>query len=112
MAIMRERYNTINSTILLLDESDPNHRKFNVKAYHGLDDTYVDNGQEEELGLFSISDKDGLLWQIIRQGDAFSVEDLGGKPRFKVAWDAHNLDVLQSAIWCPLIKKGEVKGIF
>ncbi len=111
MAVIRERYNTINSSILLLEDFDPNNIRLRVRGFHGLKRTFWNGQYEEELGLYSFPVEDGLLWQIINQGDVFSVQNFKGMPRFKTAWSRYNLDVLQSDIWCPLIKKGEVKGI-
>jgi diguanylate cyclase (GGDEF)-like protein len=111
MSVVRERYNTNNSTVLLIDDSIPNKPKFKIRGYHGLPSTYWNGKYEEELALFNFPVEDGLFWQILLQGQAFSVQNYRGIPRFKVAWEKYNLRILMSDVWCPLIKKGEVKGI-
>lgn len=111
MSVVRERYNTHNSTILLIDDFDEKNLKFRLMAYHNIPHTYWNGTYEEEMALYSFPVIDGLLWQILKQGSAFSVQNYKGLPRFKVSWDNYNLHILESDIWCPLIKKGDVKGI-
>ncbi len=112
MSVVREKYGSLNSTVLLYDDLDPSQDYYQVKAFHNVEDNYKDNeGREESIYLFKFPKDNGLLWQIIRQGNVFSVRDLKGGSRFGTAWEKWNLDILESDIWCPLIKNGEVLGI-
>jgi diguanylate cyclase (GGDEF)-like protein len=112
MSVVREKYGSLNSTVLLYDDLDPSQDYYQVKAFHNVEDNYKDNeGREESIYLFKFPKDNGLLWQIIRQGNVFSVRDLKGGSRFGTAWEKWNLNILESDIWCPLIKNGEVLGI-
>jgi diguanylate cyclase (GGDEF)-like protein len=113
MAVVRERYDVVNSSVLLKEDFENGEREFfQMKRYHGIDDHYDHNsGRREPLYLFRIEKNNGLLWQLIGQGNVFSVRNLQKEPRFVTAWERHNLDALHSDFWCPLIKSGEVIGI-
>ncbi len=112
MAVCRERYGVVNSAVLLLDDLDPDNVFYRVRSCHGLPETYVDrDGHEEELLLFRLPHDPGMLWQVIHQGEVFSVRDMSGNPRFKTAFDHWNLEVLRSDVWIPLIRGSEVLGV-
>ncbi len=113
MAVVRERYDVVTSCVFLKEDIDSGEKEFfQIKRYFGLDDYYVDvGGRREPLFLFRIEKNNGLLWQLIQQGNVFSVRDLQKEPRFITAWERSQLDVLRSDFWCPLIKSGEVIGI-
>ncbi len=113
MAVVRERYDVVNSCVLLKEDFETGEKEIlQVKRYFGVDDHYVDPlGRREPLYLYRIEKNNGLLWQLIQQGNVFSVRDLQKEPRFVTAWEKLNLDVLHSDFWCPLIKSGEVIGI-
>lgn len=113
IAVCRERYDVDCATVLLKDDLDSNTSSYRIRAYHGLPDTYYDpDGRlDEELLLFRFPQNQGLLWQVIHQGDVFSVRDMAGEPRFKVAFRRWNLEVLQSDVWVPLISTGGVLGM-
>ncbi len=111
MAVCRERYGAVSSSVLLLDDLDPANVFYRVRAYHGLPDRYVEANEHEELMMFRIPRDAGLLWQLIRQGDVFSVRDMQRLPRFKTAFRRWNLDALHSDVWVPLVRGGEVLGI-
>ncbi len=113
MAVVRERYDVVNSSVLLREDSEGNSKTFfQVKRFYGLDDFYVDErGRREPLYLFRLEQNNGLLWNIIQQGNVVSVRDLQKEPRFVTAWEKTALDYLRSDFWCPLIKSGEVIGI-
>jgi diguanylate cyclase (GGDEF)-like protein len=112
MAVCRERYGVTNSTVMLLDDLDPDNVFYRVRACFGLPETYVgQDGHEEELLLFRLPHDPGMLWQVIHQGEVFSVRDMAGNPRFKTAFDHWNLEVLQSDVWIPLIRGSEVLGV-
>jgi len=112
MAVVREKYGAINSTVLLRDDLEPGRNFYRVKAYSGLENEFrLSDQSAESLYMFKFMQDKGLLWQIIRQGNVFSVRDLQRDPRFDTAWRKWNLDILNSDLWCPLIKNGEVLGI-
>ena len=112
MAVCRERYASINSAVLLLDDLDPDDIFYRVRGYYGLQDTFTDqNGIEEEMYLFKIPHDLGLLWQLIHQGDVFAVRDMRKLPRFETAFKRWNLRVLESDIWVPLMRGSSVLGI-
>ena len=112
MAVCRERYGAVNSTVLLLDDLDPENIFYRVRAFHGLPSTYAGaDGTEEELLLFRLPHDQGLLWQLIHQGDVFSVLDMQRMPRFKTAFRHWDLNVLRSDVWIPLMRGGDVLGI-
>jgi len=113
MSVIRERYDVVSSCVLLKEDFENGEKEFyQVKRYYGIEDHYVDQlGRKEPLYLFRIEKNNGLLWQLIQQGNVFSVRDLQKEPRFVTAWERLNLDILRSDFWCPLIKSGEVIGI-
>jgi len=113
MAVVRERYDVVNTTVILKEDFENGEREFyQVKRYYGLDDHFEDAlGRKEPLFLFRIEKNNGLLWQLIQQGNVISVRDLQKEPRFVTAWEKNQLAVLNSDVWCPLIKTGEVIGI-
>ncbi len=112
MAVVQEKYGATNSTVLLRDDLDPGQNYYRVKSFSGLDDEFLlEDSSAESLYMFKFPQDNGLLWQIIRQGNVFSVRDLQRDPRFETAWQRWHLDILDSDLWCPLIKNGEVLGI-
>jgi len=112
MSVVREKYGACNSTVLLRDDLDPGRNYYRVRAFSGLPSEFpLSDGSTESLYMFKFPQDDGLLWQIIRQGNVFSVCDLQRDPRFDTAWRNWYLGILQSDIWCPLIKNGEVLGV-
>ena len=113
MAVVRERYDVVNTSVILKEDFENGEREFyQVKRYYGLDDHFEDVlGRKEPLFLFRIEKNNGLLWQLIQQGNVISVRDLQKEPRFVTAWEKNQLSVLNSDVWCPLIKSGEVIGI-
>lgn len=112
MAVVREKYSATNTAVLLKDDLENTEDFYRVKAFYGLEDRFIHpSGLEESLHMFKFPKDNGLLWQLIQQGNVFSVRDMQNGPRFKHAWKKWNLDVLKSDVWCPLIKSGEVLGI-
>ncbi|MBN2529644.1 MAG: diguanylate cyclase [Deltaproteobacteria bacterium] len=112
MAVCRERYASINSVVLLLDDLDPTEIQYRIRGYYGLKDSFFDvNGNREEMFMFKMPYDRGLLWQLIHQGDVFAVRDMRKLPRFETAFRKWNLGVLQSDIWVPLIRGSDVLGI-
>ena len=112
MAVCRERYGAVNSAVLLLDDLDPENVFYRVRASHGLGEFYLDKrGEREELLMFKIPHDQGLLWQLIHQGDVFSVRDMRKLPRFRTAFRQWNLGILRSDVWVPLMRGGQVLGV-
>lgn len=112
MAVVREKYGAINSTVLLRDHLEPGKNYYRVKAFSGLESEFLlSDSTNESLYMFKFPQDNGLLWQIIRQGNVFSVRDLQRDARFDTAWHKWHLGILDSDLWCPLIKNGEVLGI-
>jgi len=112
MAVVREKYSAINTSVLLRDDLDNSQDYFRIKAHFGLSDTFRHpSGLVESMYMFRFPKNNGLLWQLIQQGNVFSVRDMQGGPRFKHAWEEWHLDTLKSDVWCPLIKSGDVLGI-
>jgi len=112
MAVCRERYSSINSAVLLLDDLDPDDISYRVRGYFGLPDTFIGaNNLEEEMFLFKIPHNTGLLWQLIHQGDVFAVRDIRKLPRFETAFKKWSLGVLQSDVWVPLMRGSSVLGV-
>lgn len=112
MAVCRERYGVTNSAVLLIDDLDPNNVFYRVRAFHGLTDHFLDDkGDREEMLMYRIPADRGMLWQMLKQGDVFSVLDMRRLPRFTVAFRKWNLGILNSDVWVPLMRGGEVLGI-
>lgn len=112
MAVVREKYSAVNTAVLLKDDLESAEHCFRVKAHFGLDEKFRHpSGLEESIYMYKFPKNNGLLWQLIQQGNVFSVRDMQRGPRFKHAWKQWNMNILKSDIWCPLIKSGEVLGI-
>ncbi|MFN7737145.1 MAG: diguanylate cyclase [Pirellula sp.] len=112
MAVVREKYSAVNTAVLLKDDLENTQDFYRVKAYHGLDERFLHpSGLEESIYMFKFPKNNGLLWQLIHQGNVFSVRDMQFGPRFRHAWQQWNLEVLKSDVWCPLIKSGEILGV-
>jgi diguanylate cyclase (GGDEF)-like protein len=112
MAVVREKYGATSSAVLLRDDLDPSREYYRVLSHYGMPSVYTDStGTEEPMLMFKFPKDNGLLWQIIQQGNVFSVRDMQKGPRFHSAWQHWDLDALHSDVWCPLIKSGEVLGI-
>jgi diguanylate cyclase (GGDEF)-like protein len=112
MAVVREKYSVVNTSVLLKDDLENAEDWFRLKAHYGLAEKFQHpSGLEESIYMYKFPKNNGLLWQLIQQGNAFSVRDMLRGPRFKHAWRQWNIDVLKSDVWCPLIKSGEVLGI-
>ncbi|MCU0719401.1 MAG: diguanylate cyclase [Pirellula sp.] len=112
MAVVREKYSAVNTAVLLKDDLENAEHCFRVKAHFGLDEKFRHpSGMEESIYMYKFPKNNGLLWQLIQQGNVFSVRDMQRGPRFKHAWKQWNMNVLKSDVWCPLIKSGEVLGI-
>jgi len=66
---------------------------------------------EEEVYVFRVPEDDGLFWQVLKQGDVTSVQQMDGKPRFPTAWRKWGLQVMEADVWVPLMRAGKVIGI-
>jgi diguanylate cyclase (GGDEF)-like protein len=112
MAVVREKYSAVNTAVLLKDDLENEQHCFRVKSHFGLDEKFTHpSGLQESIYMFKFPKNNGLLWQLVQQGNVFSVRDMQKEPRFKHAWRQWNIDTLKSDVWCPLIKSGEVLGI-
>ncbi len=112
LAIIREKYHLVNSSVLLIDsEQDLEQVYFRMYVHHGIPEEFNAQGVQESIDRFKFPATEGLLWQIIKNGETFSVQDRKRRPRFTQAWQDWNLSALYSDVWCPLIVKGEVIGI-
>ena len=112
MSVCRERYGVRKSAVLLIDDLDPHDVYYRVRAIHGLPPTFTDtDGVDEPILMFKIPHDAGMLWQVARQGEVFSVRDLEGRPRFKTATRHWDLEVLEADVWVPLIHGSQVLGI-
>ena len=112
MAVVREKYSAVNTAVLLKDDLENDQHCFRVKSHYGLDEKFTHpSGLQESIYMFKFPKNNGLLWQLIQQGNVFSVRDMQKEPRFKHAWKQWNIETLKSDVWCPLIKSGEVLGI-
>ena len=111
MSVCRERYAAVTSSVLLLDDLDPDNVFYRVRACHGLDPTFENEGSDDELMMFKIPLDQGLLWQLIRQRDVFSVRDMRRMPRFTTAFRKWKLDALRSDVWVPLVRGNHVLGV-
>lgn len=112
MAVVREKYSAVNTAVLLKDDLENAEHCFRVKAHYGLEEKFQHpSGLEESIYMYKFPKNNGLLWQLIQQGNVFSVRDMKRGPRFKHAWKQWNMNILKSDVWCPLIKSGEVLGI-
>ena len=112
MAVVREKYSAVNTAVLLKDDLENAQHCFRVKSHFGLDEKFTHpSGLQESIFMYKFPKNNGLLWQLIQQGNVFSVRDMQKEPRFKHAWKQWNIETLKSDVWCPLIKSGEVLGI-
>ncbi len=112
MAVVREQYGVSSSAVLLSDDLIPEQEYFQVRAYYNLPEEFISSdGHMDSMYLFKFPRNNGLLWQLIEQGNVFSVRNLKQEPRFGIAWSEWNLSVLKSDTWVPLIKSGEVLGM-
>jgi hypothetical protein len=77
MAVVREKYSAVNTTVLLKDDLENAQDFYRVKAYFGLDEKFLhESGMEESIYMFKFPKNAGLLWQLIQQGNVFSVRDM------------------------------------
>ncbi len=77
MAVVREKYSAINTAVLLKDDLENSQDFYRVKAHYGLDDKFIhESGMEESIFMFKFPKNAGLLWQLIQQGNVFSVRDM------------------------------------
>lgn len=83
MAVVREKYSGVNTAVLLKDDLENAEDWFRVKAYYGLADKFKHpSGLVESMFMYKFPKNNGLLWQLIQQGNVFSVRDMLRGPRF------------------------------
>ena len=86
---------------LLLHNKD--RRYFSVSHCIGID--------ERVAGNVTYNYKEGLFWQLLANGDPFSVVDIEGNNRFANIFKENNLEALESSTWVPMKTRNSVIGI-
>ncbi len=86
---------------LLLHNKD--RRYFYVSHSIGID--------ERVAGNVTYNYKEGLFWQLLANGDPFSVVDIEGNNRFANIFKENNLEALESSTWVPMKTRNSVIGI-
>ena len=98
LSMVRERTGSTELAVLLLDEE--------AKTFR-LESSSID---DLPAGL-SFPAERGILWSRLRAGQAFSVVDLEGHPRFADVFSTHELGQLGSTLWLPLVISDRVVGV-
>jgi len=99
VAMCRERAEVDQLCVLL---HDPEVGRVKVAMAVGLPDEVAD---------ISFPADDGILWRLLTAGEAFSVVDLRGEPRFPKIFGSNNLQRLGGQVWIPLVLPGDVIGV-
>ena len=99
VAMCRERAQVDCLCVLL---HDPDVGRVKVAVAEGLPDDVLET---------SFPAEDGILWRLLAAGEAFSVVDLRGEPRFPKLFGANDLKRLESQVWIPLVMPGDVIGV-
>lgn len=100
LSMIAERLKVDKATLLLRDEKTGNY----IMAYSiGF--------EKDEIIDVRYTQKEGLFWQLIVNGDPFSVVDIEGNLRFPSVFEGSNLSRLQSSFWVPMKTKDKVVGI-
>jgi len=99
IAMCKER-TQVEKIAILLNDADAGRMK--VALAEGL---------PEEVDHLSFPAEDGILWRLLVAGEAFSVVDLRGQPRFPRIFGANQLEKLEGQLWIPLAMPGEVIGV-
>ncbi len=60
---------------------------------------------------FSFDLGPGILWQLLRRGEPFSVVDMDGAYRFPDLFEETGLDRMGAVIWTPLVMDDQPKGL-
>ena len=69
----------------------------------------LDSQAEDALSSFSLGP--GILWQLLRRGEPFSVVDLDGAYRFPDLFSSTGLDAMHTVIWTPLVMDDQPRGL-
>lgn len=100
ISMIAERLRVDKAALLLLDEKTNN---YHVAYSIGMD--------KDELRNVRYQQKEGLFWQLVVNGDLFSVIDIEGNQRFPTVFDGSDLSRLESTHWIPMKTKDKVIGI-
>lgn len=100
LSMLTERLKIKKTALLLYDEKTDN---FWVSHSTGLD--------EEDLVDVNYHPKEGLFWQLIVNGEPFSVVDIEGNLRFSSVFNGSHLKKLESTVWIPMKTREHVIGI-
>ena len=66
---------------------------------------------DRDAAPFSFGLGPGILWQLLRRGEPFSVVDLDGAYRFPDLFASTGLDTLSAVIWTPLVMDDQPRGL-
>ena len=100
LSMITERMRVDKASLLLVDEKG---ETYSVTYSIGLD--------REDVSEVRYSHKEGLFWQLIVNGDPFSVVDIDGNLRFPTVFEGSDLVRLESTFWIPMKTKDTVVGI-
>lgn len=100
VSMITERLRVEKAALLLLSEKGD---VFEVAYHMGLNADYLREVKYQQ--------KEGLFWQLIVNGDPFSVVDIEGNQRFPSIFKGANLSKLESTVWVPMKTKDKVVGI-
>jgi len=100
LSMIRERLGVDKCALLLHNQAE---KTFYVSYTIGLDEREVEN--------IKYRYREGLFWQLIANGDPFSVVDIEGNMRFEHIFRENRLEELESSTWIPMKMKDKVIGV-
>lgn len=100
LAMIHERLGVDRMALLLADDASG---AFRLVQSSGLD--------LDAIRKVKYQRQDGLLWNLLNNGEPFSVVDFEGNQRFARVFEEQGLDVLQATLWVPMKTKDQVVGI-
>lgn len=99
LSMIVERLGVEKCALLLYDKKN---EVFKVSHQIGLD---------KKAENITYKHKEGLFWQLIANGDPFSVVNIDRKMRFPQIFKQNHLELLESATWIPMKTKDRIIGI-
>ena len=99
LAMARERTLVGQAAILLHDEQE------------GVVKVHVSHGLGDDVKDVCFPAQDGILWRLLLAGEAFSIMDRRGEPRFQETFEQHGLGALNGLTWVPLVMPNKVVGV-
>ena len=99
LAMFRERVAADSGAVLL---HDPDAHRLLVMTVNGL---------AAEAEVVEINLEEGIMWRLLLAGEPFAVVDSEGQHRFPELFKVQGLSALQSALWVPLVTKGQLVGV-